>query len=60
MYVWGSGSQTSWPAFGKTCSQTLGKRSRITEMDALIAYLQVLGTMVDFSKYNEGYFVEFR
>jgi len=37
-----------------------GQRSRITEMDALIAYLQVLGTMVDFSKYNEGYFVEFR
>ena len=37
-----------------------GQRSRITEMDALIAYLQVLGTMVDFSKYNEGYFAEFR
>jgi len=37
-----------------------GQRDRITEMDALIAYLQVLGTMVDFSKYNEGYFVEFR
>jgi cytochrome c oxidase cbb3-type subunit 2 len=37
-----------------------GQRARITEMDALIAYLQVLGTMVDFSKYNEGYFVEFR
>ena len=37
-----------------------GQRDRITEMDALVAYLQVLGTMVDFSKYNEGYFVEFR
>jgi len=37
-----------------------GQRSRVTEMDALIAYLQVLGTMVDFSKYNESYFVEFR
>ena len=37
-----------------------GQRSRVTEMDALIAYLQVLGTMIDFSKYNEGYFVEFR
>jgi cytochrome c oxidase cbb3-type subunit 2 len=37
-----------------------GQRSRITEMDALVAYLQMLGTMVDFSKYNEGYFVEFR
>jgi len=37
-----------------------GDRSRITEMDALVAYLQVLGTMVDFSKYDEGYFAEFR
>ncbi len=37
-----------------------GVRSRITEMDALIAYLQVLGTMVDFSQYDAGYFVEFR
>jgi cytochrome c oxidase cbb3-type subunit 2 len=26
-----------------------GQPERITEMDALIAYLQVLGTMVDFS-----------
>jgi len=37
-----------------------GQRSRITEMDALVAYLQMLGTMVDFSKYDEGYFAEFR
>lgn len=37
-----------------------GDPSRITEMDALVAYLQVLGTMVDFSRYDEGYFVEFR
>ncbi len=37
-----------------------GDRSGISEMDALVAYLQVLGTMVDFSKYNEGYFAEFR
>lgn len=37
-----------------------GQRARITEMDALVAYLQVLGTMVDFSKYDEGYFTEFR
>jgi cytochrome c oxidase cbb3-type subunit 2 len=37
-----------------------GQRSRITEMDALVAYLQVLGTMVDFGKYDEGYFTEFR
>ncbi len=37
-----------------------GQQDRLTEMDALVAYLQVLGTMVDFSKYDEGYFVEFR
>jgi len=37
-----------------------GQRARITEMDALVAYLQVLGTMVDFSKYDEGYFTDFR
>jgi len=37
-----------------------GNRARLTEMDALVAYLQVLGTMVDFSKYDEGYFAEFR
>jgi len=37
-----------------------GDRSRLTEMDALVAYLQVLGTMVDFNKYQEGYFAEFR
>lgn len=29
-----------------------GQRNRVTEMDALIAYLQVLGTMVDFKTYN--------
>jgi cytochrome c oxidase cbb3-type subunit 2 len=32
-----------------------GQPGRITEMDALVAYLQVLGTMVDFSKYDSGY-----
>lgn len=37
-----------------------GQRARVTEMDALVAYLQVLGTMVDFSKYDEGYFADFR
>ncbi|WJW75730.1 cytochrome-c oxidase, cbb3-type subunit II [Thiohalobacter sp. IOR34] len=37
-----------------------GDRRRLTEMDALVAYLQVLGTMVDFSRYDEGYFAEFR
>ena len=29
-----------------------GKPGEPTEMDALIAYLQVIGTMVDFSTYN--------
>lgn len=37
-----------------------GDPSRITEMDAVVAYLQMLGTLVDFSEYDEGYFVEFR
>lgn len=37
-----------------------GNKDNITEMDALVAYLQVLGTMVDFSKYDEGYFAKFR
>jgi cytochrome c oxidase cbb3-type subunit 2 len=37
-----------------------GNNSDITEMDALVAYLQVLGTMVDFSKFDEGHFAEFR
>lgn len=37
-----------------------GNRARLTEMDALVAYLQVLGTMVDFSQYEEGHFAEFR
>jgi cytochrome c oxidase cbb3-type subunit 2 len=29
-----------------------GNQNKISEMDALVAYLQVLGTMVDFSKYE--------
>ncbi len=37
-----------------------GNPNRLTEMDALVAYLQMLGTLVDFNKYDEGYFVEFR
>ncbi|MFP4639047.1 MAG: cytochrome-c oxidase, cbb3-type subunit II [Guyparkeria sp.] len=37
-----------------------GNPDQITEMDALVAYLQVLGTMVDFSKYEEGHFNQFR
>lgn len=37
-----------------------GKTDRITEMEALVAYLQMLGTLVDFSQYDEGHFVQFR
>ena len=37
-----------------------GNPNKLTEMDALVAYLQMLGTMVDFDKYNAGYFAEFR
>lgn len=37
-----------------------GDRSGISEMDALVAYLQMLGTMVDFSKYADDAFVETR
>jgi len=29
-----------------------GNPDKVTEMDALIAYLQMLGTLVDFSKYH--------
>jgi len=32
-----------------------GKPDSITEMDALVAYLQVLGTLVDFTTYNPDY-----
>ena len=37
-----------------------GNAKDITEMDALVAYLQLLGTMVDFSKFDEGHFADFR
>jgi len=37
-----------------------GDRSGVSEMDALVAYLQVLGTMVDFSKYSDDAFVDVR
>lgn len=32
-----------------------GNPNTITEMDALVAYLQMLGTLVDFTKYNPDY-----
>ncbi|MBI3562020.1 MAG: cytochrome-c oxidase, cbb3-type subunit II [Gammaproteobacteria bacterium] len=37
-----------------------GNRDNLSELDALVAYLQVLGTMVDFSKFDDGYFSKFR
>ena len=37
-----------------------GNANDITEMDAIVAYLQVLGTMVDFKKFDDGYFATFR
>jgi cytochrome c oxidase cbb3-type subunit 2 len=37
-----------------------GNAADVTEMDAMVAYLQVLGTMVDFSKLDNDSFVKFR
>jgi len=37
-----------------------GDRTSVSEMDALVAYLQVLGTMVDFSKVKPEDLVKFR
>lgn len=37
-----------------------GLPDRITEMDALVAYLQVLGTMIDFSAHDEHEFIQAR
>ena len=37
-----------------------GNKGDITEMDAIVAYLQVLGTMVDFKKFDDGHFATFR
>jgi len=35
-------------------------KNDVTEMDALVAYLQVLGTMVDFKQFDDDYFAKFR
>ena len=37
-----------------------GITAEITEMEAMVAYLQVLGTMVDFKQFDDGYFATFR
>ena len=34
--------------------------AKITELDGLVAYLQVLVSMVDFKKFDDDYFVQFR
>ncbi|HIO93538.1 MAG TPA: cytochrome-c oxidase, cbb3-type subunit II [Leucothrix mucor] len=39
---------------------TDGVASRITELEALVAYLQVLGTMIDFKAHDEHEFIQFR
>jgi cytochrome c oxidase cbb3-type subunit 2 len=33
---------------------------KLSEMDALVSYLQMLGTLVDFKKYDDDYFVQYR
>ncbi|HPE60655.1 MAG: cytochrome-c oxidase, cbb3-type subunit II [Thiothrix sp.] len=37
-----------------------GDPARLTEMDALVAYLQMLGTLVDFKKFDEDHFIQAR
>ena len=37
-----------------------GDPDKLTEMDAMVAYLQILGTMIDFSKHDEAEFIKFR
>lgn len=39
---------------------TDGDAARVTEMEALVAYMQVLGTMIDFKAYDEHEFIQFR
>ncbi len=46
--------------FGGMAGNYDGKKDDVTEMDALVAYLQVLGTMVDFKKYSDDAFVQSR
>jgi cytochrome c oxidase cbb3-type subunit 2 len=38
--------------YGKAAVRNFDGQPQLTEMDALIAYLQVLGTMVDFSTFQ--------
>ncbi len=37
-----------------------GNRKDVTEMDAMVAYLQVLGTMVDFKQFDDDHFARYR
>ena len=43
----GCGGAAQFP--NPTAQTVLGNGREVTEMDALVAYLQVLGTMVDFA-----------
>ncbi len=45
------GFEERWP--NATIRDFDGNPREVTEMDALVAYLQVLGTMVDFSIYDD-------
>ena len=36
----------------RAAQRDFGGAAKVTEMDALVAYLQMLGTLVDFSKYH--------
>ena len=49
----GSGLRKRYP--GAKTGLYDGDPARLTEMDALVAYLQVLGTMVDFRNVDSGY-----
>ena len=40
--------------YGKAVSRDFdGNPAKVTELDAVVAYLQVLGTMVDFTNYDD-------
>jgi cytochrome c oxidase cbb3-type subunit 2 len=49
----GDGSDSFAARYPKATARDFdGQPGRITEMDALIAYLQMLGTLVDFNAYK--------
>ena len=48
--VWGGSRLVE--RYGKAAVRNFDGQPELTEMDALVAYLQVLGTMVDFSTFQ--------